>query len=52
MEVFNKQATVLVEKLAKELDNEAGFDCVRYITLCSLDIICGRDGVCITKARY
>ncbi|XP_310941.6 cytochrome P450 4c3 [Anopheles gambiae] len=40
VEVFNKQATVLVEKLAKELDNEAGFDCVRYITLCSLDIIC------------
>uniref|UniRef100_A0A182MJS7 Cytochrome P450 n=1 Tax=Anopheles culicifacies TaxID=139723 RepID=A0A182MJS7_9DIPT len=41
VEVFNKQSTVLVEKLAKELDNVDGFDCVRYITLCSLDIICG-----------
>ncbi|XP_053664253.1 cytochrome P450 4c3-like [Anopheles marshallii] len=40
VEVFNKQSTVLVEKLAREVDNEGGFDCVRYITLCSLDIIC------------
>ncbi|XP_050068554.1 cytochrome P450 4c3-like [Anopheles maculipalpis] len=40
VEVFNKQSEVLVEKLAQELCNETGFDCVRYITLCSLDIIC------------
>uniref|UniRef100_A0A182PYY9 Uncharacterized protein n=1 Tax=Anopheles epiroticus TaxID=199890 RepID=A0A182PYY9_9DIPT len=40
VEVFNKQAAVLAGKLATELDNAAGFDCVRYITLCSLDIIC------------
>ncbi|XP_035911870.1 cytochrome P450 4c3-like [Anopheles stephensi] len=40
VEVFNKQSEVLVEKLTQEIDNKAGFDCVRYITLCSLDIIC------------
>uniref|UniRef100_A0A182NQA6 Cytochrome P450 n=1 Tax=Anopheles dirus TaxID=7168 RepID=A0A182NQA6_9DIPT len=40
VQVFNKQAAVLAEKLAWEVDNAAGFDCVRYITLCSLDIIC------------
>ncbi|XP_049539564.1 cytochrome P450 4c3-like [Anopheles darlingi] len=38
--VFNQQAAVLVQKLAAELDLGAGFDCVRYVTLCSLDIIC------------
>uniref|UniRef100_A0A182INU2 Uncharacterized protein n=1 Tax=Anopheles atroparvus TaxID=41427 RepID=A0A182INU2_ANOAO len=38
--VFNQQATVLARKLAAELSNGTGFDCVRYITLCSLDIIC------------
>uniref|UniRef100_A0A182QWR8 Cytochrome P450 n=1 Tax=Anopheles farauti TaxID=69004 RepID=A0A182QWR8_9DIPT len=40
VEVFNKQSAVLADKLAREVDNAAGFDCVRYITLCSLDIIC------------
>ncbi|XP_053678889.1 cytochrome P450 4c3-like [Anopheles nili] len=40
VEVFNKQAAVLVQNLANEVDNADGFDCVRYITLCSLDIIC------------
>ncbi|XP_050099708.1 cytochrome P450 4c3-like [Anopheles aquasalis] len=41
VDVFNQQAAVLVQKLATELDSPAtGFDCVRYVTLCSLDIIC------------
>uniref|UniRef100_A0A182FZU1 Uncharacterized protein n=2 Tax=Anopheles albimanus TaxID=7167 RepID=A0A182FZU1_ANOAL len=41
--VFNQQAAVLVQKLAAELystSDDGSFDCVRYITLCSLDIIC------------
>lgn len=43
--VFNQQAAVLVQKLAAELystSDDGSFDCVRYITLCSLDIICGK----------
>ncbi|XP_058127632.1 cytochrome P450 4c3-like [Anopheles ziemanni] len=50
--VFNQQASVLVDKLRGELGNEAGFDCVRYITLCSLDIICETAMGCPVYAQH
>ncbi|XP_055609047.1 cytochrome P450 4c3-like [Uranotaenia lowii] len=39
LEVFNKQAETLVKQLEKEVDRLEGFDCTRYATFCSLDII-------------
>ncbi|XP_062545704.1 cytochrome P450 4c3-like [Armigeres subalbatus] len=40
LEVFNRQAQTMVRVMGKELRNENGFDCTRYATLCSLDILC------------
>ncbi|XP_040821879.1 cytochrome P450 4V2 [Ochotona curzoniae] len=39
LDVMNEQATLLVHKLEKHVDQEA-FNCFFYITLCALDIIC------------
>ncbi|XP_058443127.1 cytochrome P450 4c3-like [Malaya genurostris] len=40
LEVFNQQATTMVRVLEKELGNYDGFDCTRYATLYSLDVLC------------
>lgn len=40
IEVFHEQATILVKKLEKEVNN-TGFNCFPYVTLCTLDVICG-----------
>nr|XP_056711048.1 cytochrome P450 4V2 [Euleptes europaea] len=39
LEVMNEQANILVEKLEKHVDKEP-FDCLLYMSLCTLDIIC------------
>ncbi|XP_020931245.1 cytochrome P450 4V2 isoform X2 [Sus scrofa] len=39
LDVMNEQATILVTKLEKHVNQEA-FNCFFYITLCALDIIC------------
>ncbi|XP_044311371.1 cytochrome P450 4V2 isoform X2 [Varanus komodoensis] len=39
LEVMNKQANILVQKLDEHVDKEP-FDCFPYIALCALDIIC------------
>lgn len=44
LEVMNEQAEILVEKL----ENHTGkgpFNCFSLITLCALDIICGKQNV-------
>lgn len=41
LDVMNEQATILVNKLEKHVNQEA-FNCFFYITLCALDIICGK----------
>ena len=41
LEVFNEQANVLVELLEEKCD-QGEFDVFPFITMCALDIICGR----------
>lgn len=41
LEVMNEQSEILVEKLEKQA-GKGPFDCFSYITLCALDIICGK----------
>lgn len=41
LEVMNEQANVLVEKLEKQA-GKGPFNCFNHITLCALDIICGK----------
>lgn len=41
IDVFQEQSAVLVTKLAQEVDKEDGFNLFKYVTLCTLDIICG-----------
>lgn len=40
MDIFNEQSAILVKKLAKELDRDS-FNIFPYVTLCTLDIVCG-----------
>lgn len=40
IDVFNEQSAVLARKLAVELGTEA-FNIFPYVTLCTLDIVCG-----------
>jgi cytochrome P450 len=41
LQVFNEQALVMVNRLEKKVD-QGQFDTFPYITLCALDIICGK----------
>lgn len=41
LDVMNEQANILVTKLEKHANQEA-FNCFFYVTLCTLDIICGK----------
>lgn len=41
LEVMNEQAEILVEKLAQQV-GKGPFNCFNDVTLCALDIICGR----------
>lgn len=41
LEVMNEQGNILVKKLEKHVDKEP-FDVFMDITLCALDIICGK----------
>lgn len=41
IDVFQEQSAVLVSKLTQEVDKEEGFNLFKYVTLCTLDIICG-----------
>lgn len=40
MDIFNEQSAILVRKLASEL-NKDSFNIFPYVTLCTLDIVCG-----------
>lgn len=40
LDVFNEQSVVLGKKLEKEVDN-GSFNIFPYVTLCTLDIVCG-----------
>ncbi|XP_052871955.1 cytochrome P450 4c3 [Anopheles cruzii] len=40
VDIFLEQSAVLVKRLETELDNDAGFNCFPYITLCALDVVC------------
>lgn len=40
IDVFHEQSLVLVEKLKKEINKES-FNIFPYVTLCTLDIVCG-----------
>lgn len=46
LEVMNEQASILVEKLEKQA-GKGPFNCFNHVTLCALDIICGRSNKCI-----
>lgn len=41
MDIFNEQSAILVRKLSKEL-NKDSFNIFPYVTLCTLDIVCGK----------
>lgn len=41
MDRFNKASEILIEKLAGEVGKDA-IDIESFVTLCSLDIICGK----------
>lgn len=41
IDVFQEQSSILVSKLKKEVDKDDGFNLFSYVTLCTLDIICG-----------
>lgn len=41
MDIFNEQSAILVKKLSKEL-NKDSFNLFPYVTLCTLDIVCGK----------
>lgn len=41
IDVFQEQSAVLVSKLSQEVGREEGFNLFKYVTLCTLDIICG-----------
>lgn len=41
MDIFNEQSTILVRKLSTELDKDS-FNIFPYVTLCTLDIVCGK----------
>ncbi|XP_021695812.1 cytochrome P450 4c3 [Aedes aegypti] len=49
--IFHKQALVMNEKLAEQLDNTAGFDIVPFTTLCALDIFCETAMGCPVNAQ-
>lgn len=42
LDVFSEQTDILVERLSSEVDGDA-FNVFPYVTLCTLDIICGKD---------
>lgn len=54
LEVMNEQGSILLEKLEKHVDKEP-FNVFLDITLCALDIICGKfssvivEGLCIVQ---
>jgi hypothetical protein len=41
IDIFNEQSAILVKKLEKELDRDL-FNIFPYVTLCTLDIVCGK----------
>lgn len=43
LDVFNEQSVVLTNKLENEVDN-GSFNIFPYVTLCTLDIVCGKLG--------
>ena len=49
IDVFVEQSLVLVKKLKREVGNESGFNIFPYVTLCTLDIICGKWFTCNAK---
>lgn len=42
MDVFNEQSAVLVKKMAQEVNSDS-FNIFPYVTLCTLDIVCGEN---------
>ena len=44
MDIFNEQSSVLVKKLEKEIDRDS-FNIFPYVTLCTLDIVCGESEI-------
>lgn len=42
VDVFVEQSLTLLNKLKREVGNESGFNIFPYVTLCTLDIICGK----------
>jgi len=49
IDVFVDQGLILVDKLQREVGNESGFNIFPYVTLCTLDIICGKWFTCNAK---
>jgi len=41
VDVFNRNGDILIEKLKSRV-NEGVFDILEYMSLCTLDIICGK----------
>lgn len=43
-EMLDSACNILIEKLKREVGKES-FDIYPYVTLCSLDVICGKLGI-------
>lgn len=41
IDVFQEQSAIMVERMAAEVDRAEGFNIFPYVTLATLDIICG-----------
>lgn len=50
LEVMNEQADILVEKLELQV-GKGPFNCFSHITLCALDIICGRSPIILSHTH-
>lgn len=50
LEVMNEQAEILVEKLELQV-GKGPFNCFSHITLCALDIICGRSPIILSHTQ-
>lgn len=51
IEVFQEQSSILVSKLAADVNKKSGLNLFKYVTLCTLDIICGKKmsmNVCVS----
>jgi hypothetical protein len=51
MDIFNEQSAILVKKLENEVGRDS-FNIFPYVTLCTLDIVCGEFSSCFYSLSF